>query len=105
MNFNDYQTKAFTTALPTTKSMEYMLLGLTNEAGEAAGKYKKVLRGDTNLGQVKSVLADELGDVLWYLSATAELLGIPLDDIAQRNLDKLFDRKERGVLQGCGDTR
>lgn len=28
-----------------------------------------------------------------------------LDDIAQDNLAKLFDRKERGVIQGNGDIR
>jgi NTP pyrophosphatase (non-canonical NTP hydrolase) len=47
----------------------------------------------------------ELGDVLWYLSAITYYLGGSLDDIAKRNLEKLFDRKARGVIKSKGDNR
>ena len=46
-----------------------------------------------------------MGDVLWYLSQLASELDIDLGEIAQRNLDKLFDRKSRGVIGGSGDKR
>src|SRR6266498_904675 len=68
MNFTDFQIEAFGTALPKAKTLTYMLIGLTNEAGETAGKLKKVLRGDKKLDDVKADIAAELGDVLWYVA-------------------------------------
>jgi hypothetical protein len=43
--------------------------------------------------------------VLWYIAVLAHQLDVPLDKIAQQNLDKLFSRKSRGVLGGSGDNR
>jgi NTP pyrophosphatase (non-canonical NTP hydrolase) len=50
-------------------------------------------------------LALELGDVLWYVSVLAGELGFDLQEVAKMNLQKLRDRRERGVLQGSGDNR
>jgi NTP pyrophosphatase (non-canonical NTP hydrolase) len=50
-------------------------------------------------------LRDELGDVLWYLSALATELDTNLSSVADKNIQKLFSRKERGVLKGSGDNR
>lgn len=94
-----------TTALPKAHNIMYMLLGLTNEAGEAAGKLKKVLRGDQTLKAVTPLLKAELGDVAWYLAGACDVLGLRLGDVMAENLAKLADRKGRGVLQGNGDTR
>jgi len=47
----------------------------------------------------------ELGDVLWYISALADDLGVTLEEIAQANVDKLQSRKERGKIGGSGDNR
>jgi NTP pyrophosphatase (non-canonical NTP hydrolase) len=38
---------------------------------------------------------DELGDVLWYISACADELGITLTEIAEYNVDKLARRHGR----------
>jgi hypothetical protein len=46
-----------------------------------------------------------LGDVLWYVSQLAAEIGFTLDEIGEMNLDKLFSRRERGVLGGSGDQR
>ena len=72
-----------------------------------ANKVKKVLRdnGGVLSTERRSQLADEVGDVLWYAAAMSEELGIPLEEIAQRNLDKLKARRERGTIGGSGDTR
>lgn len=104
MQLSDYQAKAMETAIfPKEYYLIYPALGLVNEAGEYAGKVKKILRGDS--GAVKEAAAAELGDVLWYLAACAEGLGVSLNDIAQDNLNKLADRAARGVLKGNGDNR
>jgi NTP pyrophosphatase (non-canonical NTP hydrolase) len=47
----------------------------------------------------------ELGDVLWFVSEMAYVLGLELEDIAQGNLQKLADRQQRNVLKGDGDER
>jgi hypothetical protein len=41
----------------------------------------------------------------WYMAAAASELGIDMADIADANLDKLFDRMQRGVIGGSGDNR
>lgn len=85
----------------------YPVLGLTNEAGEVAGKIKKLFRdkgGVVNYDDLLAVKA-ELGDVFWYLAQCATALGLSLEEIAQENLDKLADRMARGKIQGSGDNR
>jgi len=85
----------------------YPALGLAGEAGEVCEQIKKAMRDDG--GEITperhKALRKELGDVLWYLAALAFELDLDLSDIAQANLDKLADRKARGVLQGSGDER
>jgi NTP pyrophosphatase (non-canonical NTP hydrolase) len=72
------------------------------EGGEFSEKVKKWIRD----GVIdKRLAAKELGDVLWYLTASAKELGYRLQDIAEMNLVKLYDRKKRDVLNGSGDER
>lgn len=85
----------------------YPVLGLASEAGEVAGKVKKILRdndGAVTDEQVK-VIIDEVSDVLWYITCIADDLGVPLEVVMQVNVAKLLDRAERGVIQGDGDDR
>ena len=109
MNFNDYQTKSRGTAkYPAIgHGVVYPTLGLVNEAGEVAGKIKKVFRdkgGEIN-PETREALKAELGDVLWYLAQTCTELGISLEEVAESNLTKLLDRQARGKIQGDGDNR
>ena len=109
MNFNDYQKKSCKTAgYPAIgHPVIYPALGLTNEAGEVAGKLKKVFRdknGEIN-AETKAALKAELGDVLWYLAQVATELDLTLDEIAEYNIEKLYSRLERGTIKGDGDNR
>jgi NTP pyrophosphatase (non-canonical NTP hydrolase) len=109
MNFSDYQTRSRATAgYPAIGyPVIYPVLGLANEAGEVAGKIKKVFRdkgGEIN-EETRAALASELGDVLWYLAQVCTELDISLDDVAESNLAKLLDRQARGKIKGDGDTR
>ena len=85
----------------------YPTLGLVNEAGEVAGKIKKIFRDKNGVFSEadKEALKGELGDVLWYLTQICTNLGLSLEEVAEANLDKLFSRLERGVIQGDGDQR
>src|SRR6185369_12147935 len=104
MDFNKYQTLAKKTAVypKIGKAYVYPTLGLTNEAGEFAGKIKKIFRDDKGKisKEKKEDLMHELGDVLWYVSQIATELDIKLSDIAKENVKKLLSRKERGTLHG-----
>lgn len=108
MTFDEYQEEAVATAIyGDGDAIIYPALGLVNEAGEVAGKVKKVLRDNDGIfnDEQNTKIADEIGDVLWYMAALARDLGWSLDAIATRNILKLKDRKARGVIQGSGDTR
>lgn len=109
MNFNDYQFKSRTTAkYPIIgHPVIYPTLGLVNEAGEVAGKIKKVFRDKDGQisAETREALKAELGDVLWYLAQVATELDLSLDEIAEYNIAKLMDRLERGKIRGDGDHR
>ncbi len=113
MTFDEYQKQAITTdayggkgAIDSVAFMNKML-GLAGESGEVADKIKKIQRNkDSQLSAEDTIeISKELGDVLWYLSAIAHYLDLSLDDVAERNLAKLFDRKARGVIKSSGDNR
>lgn len=96
MKFEEYQAKASVTALYPRRmsNLEYPTLGLAGEAGEVANIVKKIQRdlgGQIN-DDFRLKLKDELGDVLWYISACADELGITLDEIAEYNVEKLAKR-------------
>ena len=88
---------------PEKHAIIYPVLGLCGESGEIAEKVKKWLRGDKELD--RDALLSELGDPLWYLASLADDLGYTLQDIVDRNVEKLSSRKDRGVLKGSGDNR
>ena len=103
-----YQQVAKTTAIyPREQAIIYPTLGLTGEAGEVANKVKKIIRDDGNKineGLVQEISA-EIGDCLWYISVLADDIGCKLSDIANANLIKLANRKEKGTIHGSGDKR
>jgi len=102
MTFNDYQKIARSTAVyPEEYKVIYPALGLCGEAGEVAEKVKKNIRDGKSLDGVGL----ELGDVLWYISALADDLGITLEQVAQWNVDKLQRRMQLNKIKGDGDNR
>jgi NTP pyrophosphatase (non-canonical NTP hydrolase) len=109
MDFEDYQKGAGETAVYPGRGqgeLSYPALGLAGEAGEFADYAKKVLRDhDGEVGPLREALIAELGDVLWYVAACCEELDVSMEEVAQRNLDKLADRKDRGKIHGSGDNR
>lgn len=109
MDCDDYQRAAMRTARDQDAPDEFMhlVLGLVGEAGEIAEKVKKLVRDkNSDLAQLdRADMASELGDVLWYTAVLADFLGLSLNDVAQRNVDKLADRQRRGLLGGSGDGR
>lgn len=119
MEMNEYQKRAMTTCMPSCNNWSYMMLNLVGEVGELASKVAKAIRKNEvtidnemllpkNFAYPDHFLEDlraEAGDILWQLSGLCEVLGFPLEEVAQKNLDKLASRKARGVISGDGDNR
>jgi NTP pyrophosphatase (non-canonical NTP hydrolase) len=114
MDMNEYQKQATKTVrMPEGKeddgqyALMYFCMGLAGETGEVIEKVKKVMRNyNGELSEEKrALIKHEIGDVLWYLSQTARMCDILLDDAASANIEKLQDRAARGVIKSEGDTR
>lgn len=96
----------------TTKAERFLSLmyctgKLNGEAGEIAEKVFKAFRDNRGVisDELAASLFKEVGDICWYAARIAGILGFKLEDIMQGNINKLMDRKERGVLSGSGDNR
>jgi NTP pyrophosphatase (non-canonical NTP hydrolase) len=67
-------------------------LGIIGEIGSVVTQLKIKLKDGDSYVAYKNKLAEELGDVLWYISTIASQNNLLLSDIAQSNLDKIHDR-------------
>lgn len=110
MTFEEYQKISRKTAIykDADKNFIYPTLGLVGEAGEVAEKIKRILRGENDgiiNKEIRVEIEKELGDVLWYLAQLATELNVSLEEVAEKNIEKLQSRLERGVLHSAGDNR
>ena len=107
--FSTYQRESRKTwgVIDVNHPIVYPTLGLVNEAGEVAGKIKKIFRDKGGaIGEAdRAALKHELGDVLWYLTQICTELDLTLEEVAAANIEKLFSRLERGQIRGEGDER
>ena len=113
--FDIYQIAATKSAIYPDKGwpggLVYCALKLNGEAGELAEHVGKAMRDDafmvreTLTYERREAIVKEVGDVLWYLSAICNELGIKLNEAAVINLRKLADRQARGTQRGSGDDR
>lgn len=95
----------------------YSLIGLCGEVGELADQVAKAARDDhPGTGKIvtmrtnftterEAAIKKELGDVAFMWVAACLDLGFDPRNVLERNVDKLLDRLERGVIQGEGDDR
>lgn len=118
MELNEYQKRAMSTCLDSSRNYVYMAEGLVGEVGEFTSKVAKMVRKnqaivsdnhlfiseETQEENMKGLKA-ELGDILWFVSGIAEVLGWDLDSVAQDNIKKLASRQKRNVIDGNGDNR
>ncbi len=108
MNFGEYQARCMLTAVyPANLGLLYPSLGLAGEVGEVLNKIKKIFRDNDGFTseEVRQALKDELGDVLWYLAVLSSELELPLEEIAEQNIEKLRRRHKNNTIHGSGDTR
>lgn len=100
LTLNDYQNYASRTARAGGDGQQRLIiaaLGLAGEAGEFANMVKKLTAHGHDIEP--EILADELGDVMWYVAEAATALGISLGSIGQDNVNKLKKRYPEGFSQ------
>lgn len=68
------------------------LAGLASETGELLGEYKKYLRDGESHRLFKERLAEEVGDLLWYVANVATKFDLDLAQVAEQNLAKCEGR-------------
>lgn len=115
MELNEYQLQAQATAEYPRQgdNLLYPAIGLGEEAGEVLGKVKKLWRNrgvksalDAEFTEEdRQALIKECGDILWYTAAMLSELKCSMNDCGRINLEKLADRKARGVIKSEGDSR
>ena len=69
-------------------------MGLNGEAGECIDILKKHFYQGHDLDVDK--LIDELGDVLWYIAEACTGIGVTMEEVAKRNIEKLKKRYPNG---------
>ena len=107
-NYNDKEIKGYDEELKFEDSgLEYPVMGLTEEAGEVAGKFAKIIRDKKGIitQDDRDQIIKELGDVLWMLSEIATRLDCSLQHVAHVNIEKLTSTHKRGTINGSGDNR
>jgi NTP pyrophosphatase (non-canonical NTP hydrolase) len=110
MTFEEYQRTALETAIFNKDQLmdkTIWAMGISGEAGEVLEKWKKIVAYNDGIvtEQDKQEIKKELGDVIWYVALMAHSLNLSLEEIILLNVEKLADRKERGVQKGAGDNR
>ncbi len=105
MNLREYQLRATTTdqnpraswsadeaSKEPQKHNVIPLMGLIGEVGGLLSEYKKMLRDGAIHEQFPQQVAEELGDILWYVATVATKFGLDLDKIAEQNILKTENR-------------
>lgn len=113
---NGYQSDAMKTCMSSCFNIEYMLMNLVGEVGEAASKIAKHIRkcessfNEEGLAlniteEQNELLKKECGDIMWQIAGLCCVLDYRLEDVCKGNILKLSDRQKRNVIDGEGDVR
>ncbi len=108
MDFDEYQalamrTKGFARPGIALDGLHLASNGLSGEAGEFLDYMKKVIWHDKPFSAIYA--AEELGDILWYLALASTELGISLEEIAEKNIEKLKKRYPQGFSYKASNNR
>ena len=106
MTINEYQNLALRTLNPSLSQKDVLIngvMGLCGESGEAIDIVKKHLAQGHDLD--REHLIQELGDIAWYLAETASALDVSLEEVLQRNIEKLQKRYPEGFSKERSENR
>jgi len=109
MNADDYQKLAVRTAknYPTLgENLTHVALGLLTESGEVGTTVKRhVIYNKDLTEEMRANLAEEMGDIAWYLALGCETLGISLGDVLDQNIQKLKARYPNAYSDQAAEGR
>lgn len=97
MTINEYTSHVLRTASTTEQDMHTLLnglMGLCGESGECMDLMKKVMFQGHSIEEEQ--MAEELGDVAFYLALAVHAIGYDLETVLQMNVDKLKKRYPNG---------
>lgn len=97
MTGNDYQRAAMRTDCEHKNDYDMLrnaAYGLCGESGEVIDLLKKHEFQKHPLNE--DAIAEELGDVLWYIAQACTSLGLPMDYVMEKNVEKLRKRYPDG---------
>lgn len=89
--------------------LDHAQKGLTTEVGEFSDALKKYVEYDAPLDFVN--LAEEIGDIMWYVALACNALDIRLEDVMSKNIKKLEARypdnftSKDALLRNLGQER
>ncbi len=97
MEYKDYQKESKRTCPELSDNLRkgladelHMVIGISTEAGELLDAYKKHFAYGKELDTIN--VGEEIADIMWYISNLCRLLNIDLEEMQQRNIDKLKAR-------------
>lgn len=97
MNISEYQKKSIRTlnhSLTDRDQLACMGMGISGEGSEVTDEIKKHLYQGHDLDV--DHIAEEMGDVMFYMVNLATLLDIDFQDVLDGNHEKLMDRFPKG---------
>lgn len=115
MNMNQYQKLAARTQASASPMMDriasstkhvdllHAALGLTSESGEFCDALKKAFAYGRELDRVN--LAEELGDIMWYIGLACDALDVTLESVCEANIAKLQKRYPEKFADRGAETR
>lgn len=75
----------------------HSMIGLCTETGEIQDIMKKHIFYGKEIDRVNFV--EELGDLMWYVAIACDELGVSLEEVMQKNAEKLAKRYEGGFTE------
>ena len=106
MKVNEYQKLAMKTLNPKLNKKDILInavMGLCGESGEAIDIVKKHLAQGHELDKEK--LIKDLGDIAWYLAECATVLDVSLQEVLEKNIEKLQKRYPEGFKESDSINR
>lgn len=98
MHLDEFQTAANRTDQRPRKdkgdeqALVFPLVGLSSEVGSLMTQYKKRIRDGDAHPLFTDRAAEDLGDIMWYVANLSAKLGLSLEEIAERNLQRITNR-------------
>lgn len=101
--FQEQSKRTLNMGLSQNEQIANYSMGLCGETGEVIDVLKKYVYHGHELDKDK--LKEELGDVLFYVSALCSTLGINMEESAIGNVEKLIRRYPEGFSKECSINR